>query len=118
MPQLIPTGPVNIVSLAAENASHRLGVQPTLPAFQAVIIGAQGANSVVNTHARDINPLTYISVHWQFTLTPAGGQNRFSISVGGYPFIGVVEGTVNATIHQEQKQIWKLNYSEVQDAYT
>ncbi|KAF8552816.1 hypothetical protein OG21DRAFT_1510988, partial [Imleria badia] len=46
------------------------------------------------------------------------GKNTYRFSVGGYPYTGVIDDKVTATIHAEQNVEWRATYREVQKAYT
>ncbi|KAN0078217.1 hypothetical protein V8E55_010274, partial [Tylopilus felleus] len=46
------------------------------------------------------------------------GKKTYRLSLGGYPFTGVIEDKVTATIHVEQNLEWRATYRKLQDAYT
>jgi len=46
------------------------------------------------------------------------GNDVYLLSVGGYPFTGIVDGVVIASIHPEQNVKWRVTYREANDAYT
>ncbi|KAF8130662.1 hypothetical protein EV363DRAFT_1166338 [Boletus edulis] len=46
------------------------------------------------------------------------GEKSYRLSVGAYPFTGVIDNNVTASIHAEQNVEWIATYREFHDAYT
>jgi len=44
--------------------------------------------------------------------------NTFRLSLGGYPYTGVIDGKVTASIDDKVNAEWIATYRERQDAYT
>ncbi|WP_194853128.1 I66 family serine proteinase inhibitor [Nocardia sp. SYP-A9097] len=75
-----------------------VGISYTRPAWQQVFLGGP----VIGWAVRRVDSKVY------------------SLDIGGYPYTGVVDGNLIATIQQEQEQDqdWLIQYQEAQDAYT
>jgi hypothetical protein len=46
------------------------------------------------------------------------GHNTYRLSVGGYPYTGIEDDKVVASIHAEQNVEWRATYQVLQEAYT
>ncbi|KAF9318223.1 hypothetical protein BG003_011617 [Podila horticola] len=46
------------------------------------------------------------------------GEKGYKFSVGGYRYVGVLEGEAMASIHSEQGEEWLVEHRELQNAYT
>ncbi|MFJ9367297.1 I66 family serine proteinase inhibitor [Nocardia sp. NPDC101769] len=42
----------------------------------------------------------------------------FSLAIGGYPYTGILDGNLVATIFADQDQDWRIQYQDSQNAYT
>ncbi|KAF8425398.1 hypothetical protein L210DRAFT_3509297 [Boletus edulis BED1] len=91
----LTSGKFRVVSLI-NNSNPPVGVNLTRPAFQSVHL-----NGRVTTWAVEQE-----------------GDNTYRLSVGGYPYTGVVVNRVTASIHPEQNVEWIATYRRFQDAYT
>ncbi|MVU76746.1 hypothetical protein GPX89_05730 [Nocardia sp. ET3-3] len=85
-----------IYKISSVQGGAAVGVSPVRPAYQLARIGAP------------ITDCTLRQVDDKVT----------SIMVGAYPYTGVTDGQLLATIAQEQDQDWTIEYREAQNAYT
>ncbi|KAG0282287.1 hypothetical protein BGZ97_009047, partial [Linnemannia gamsii] len=46
------------------------------------------------------------------------GDTSYSLSVGRYPYTGIVDDKLTASVRAEQSVEWLVKYKELQDAYT
>ncbi|KAF9899128.1 hypothetical protein EC991_009527, partial [Linnemannia zychae] len=92
-PNLIP-GVFKIKSLTEGNTP--VGVNYVLPGFQTVY-----NNGPVNS--------------W---VVRKEGDKSYRLSVGGYPYTGIEDNKLAATVHNEHNVEWLATYREYQDAYT
>lgn len=72
------------------------GISPILPAWQSIHTGG---------------PIT----DWRITKVEG---NQYHFSVGGYPYVGIIESEVIASVHQEQDEKWLLERRDSQGGYT
>ncbi|KAF8451978.1 hypothetical protein L210DRAFT_3638557 [Boletus edulis BED1] len=90
----LTSGRFRVVSLI-NDSNPPVGVNLTRPAFQSVHL-----NGRVTTWAVEQE-----------------GDNTYRLSVGGYPYTGVVVNRVTASTHPEQNVEWIATYIEREDAY-
>ncbi|KAG6372630.1 hypothetical protein JVT61DRAFT_7380 [Boletus reticuloceps] len=90
----LTSGTFRVVSLIEGNPPASVNL--TRPAFQSVYLNG---------------PVTTWAVEQE-------GDNTYRLSVGGYPYTGVLDNKVTASIHPEQNVEWIATYREREDAYT
>ncbi|KAF8130806.1 hypothetical protein EV363DRAFT_1166403 [Boletus edulis] len=96
----LTSGKFRVISLIDDSDGNPLdpvGVNLTCPAFQSVHL-----NGRVTTVRQFLQE----------------GDNTYRLSVGGYPYTGVIDNNVTASTHAEQNVEWIATYREFQDAYT
>ncbi|KAF8130798.1 hypothetical protein EV363DRAFT_221500 [Boletus edulis] len=92
-PNLTP-GTFKIVSLIDGNPPASVNL--TDPGFQSVYLNGPVTTWVISRES----------------------EKSYRLSVGGYPFTGVIDNNVTASIHPEQNVGWIATYREFNDAYT
>ncbi|KAF8120452.1 hypothetical protein EV363DRAFT_1189684 [Boletus edulis] len=107
----LTSGKFRVISLIDDSDGNPLdpvGVNLTRPAFQSVHL-----NGRVTTVRQ-----TQGSPHCLYWVVEQEGDNTYRLSVGGYPYTGVIDNNVTASTHAEQNVEWIATYREFQDAYT
>ncbi|KAF8127209.1 hypothetical protein EV363DRAFT_1346178 [Boletus edulis] len=89
----LTSGTFNIVSLLDGNPAS---INLTLPGFQFVYLNGPVTTWVIEQE----------------------GDNTYRLRVGGYPYTGIIDKKVTASIFPEQNVEWIATYRELQDAYT
>ncbi|KAG6373567.1 hypothetical protein JVT61DRAFT_6214 [Boletus reticuloceps] len=90
----LTSGTFKIVSLIDGNPPASINL--TLPGFQSVYLNGPVTTWVIKRE----------------------GDKSYRLSLGGYPYTGVIDNNVTASIHEQQNVEWIATYRRLQDAYT
>ncbi|KAN0078229.1 hypothetical protein V8E55_010286 [Tylopilus felleus] len=82
--------------------------------FQIISLTEGNPPTSVN-HTKPADQSVYLRGPWE---VKQEGDKSYRLSLGAYPYTGILDNKVTATTHAHQNVEWHATYREHQDAYT